>query len=165
MTGLRRLESQESAQPQLSSVPTLAATVNRLNLTTHVPRTDSNSVNLSFGKSGKSPVHAEMYQTLSLKLISSLKTRGIRGQVSSLSSPNPAHDFLRISRLSPSPLQILIQPPAALRNAIYEGAQQGYASAAQKTQSYPNWDKPLFLFPKTFTTFDPTSDFDSSLPP
>jgi hypothetical protein len=36
--------------------PTLAAAVNRLNLTTHVPRTGSNSGNLSFGKSGKSPV-------------------------------------------------------------------------------------------------------------
>jgi hypothetical protein len=103
MRGLRPLESQESAQPQLSSVPTLAAAVNRVNLTTHVPRMDSNSVNLSFGKSGKSSVHAERYQTLSLKLISSLKTRGIKDQVSSLSSPNHTHDFLRISRCSPVP--------------------------------------------------------------
>jgi hypothetical protein len=67
----------------LSSVPppTLAAAVNRLNLTTHVPRTDSNSVNLSFGKSGGSPVHAERYQTLSLKLISSLETRCIKSRL------------------------------------------------------------------------------------
>ena len=164
MTGLRRLESQESAQPQLSSVP--------LSLP---PSTDSTSPLTSRGRTQTAAIYhleraenhlfgSEKYQNVSLKLISSLKTRGIKDQVFS-------HLQIQCTTCSvfpdaaPSPLQILIQPPAALRNAIHEQAQQGYASAAQKAQSYPNWDSPLFLPPKRFTTFDPTPDFDSSLPP
>jgi hypothetical protein len=67
--------------------------------------------------------------------------------------------------MQPRSLQILIQPRPPYETPSMNKLNKVMQAPHKKIQSYPNWDNPLFLLPKTFTTFDPTPDFDSSLPP